>query len=40
MKKRLKIRSKSYSKKLFKRTAGNKGKGPAGRPHQRGGWRM
>lgn len=40
MKKRMKIRSKKYNKKLFSRTAAARPKGNVRRPHQRGGWRM
>lgn len=40
MKKRLKIKSKKYNKKLFKSSSGVKSKGNSMRPHQRGGWRM
>lgn len=45
MPKRLKIRSKSYNKKIFRKTAGARtkralGQGNAQRPHDRGGNRM
>ena len=41
MSRRMPIKSKSYNKKLFRRTAGAPSKKqPVGRPHQRGGWRM